>query len=75
MSGTSPSTSTSTKKHVHHGRTPAAWTGTIITSIAFVIGAIGLVIGNWMVFWVAVALIVVGLIVTIVLRKMGHGAR
>lgn len=67
-------TRTHTEKHVHHGRTLAAWVGTIVTSIAFVIGAIALVIGNWPLFWVAVVLIVLALIATVVLRKMGHGA-
>jgi hypothetical protein len=61
-------------KHVHHGRTPAAWAGTMITSLAFLVGAIGLVLNNWPVFWVAVGLIVVALLVTIILQKTGHGA-
>ncbi len=61
-------------KHVHHGRTPAAWAGTTITLVAFIIGALGLVLGNWTVFWLAVVLVVVALIVTVVLRKMGYGA-
>lgn len=61
-------------KHVHHGRTPAAWAGTLITLVAFIVGAIGLVMGNWIIFWLAVALIVVALIVTVVLRRMGYGA-
>ena len=61
-------------KNVHHGRTPAAWAGTVITLVAFIVGAIGLVLGNWLIFWVAAGLIVVALIVTLVLRKMGYGA-
>ncbi len=47
-------------KHVHHGRTVAAWVGTIIASVAFVIGGIAVVIQNWPLFWAAVGLLVVG---------------
>lgn len=61
-------------KHVHHGRTPAAWAGTIITLVAFIVGAIGLVMANWVIFWIAVAMVVVALVVTVVLRRMGYGA-
>ena len=32
-------------KHVHHGRTLAAWTGSTIALIAFVVGGIAVVIG------------------------------
>ena len=61
-------------KHVHHGRTGAAWAGTIIAMVAFLLGGIALVMGNWVLFWVAVGLVVVALIVTVVLQKMGYGA-
>ena len=61
-------------KHVHHGRTPAAWAGTMITLVAFLVGGIGLVLGNWAIFWVGVVLVVVAVIATVVLRKMGFGA-
>ena len=62
-------------KHVHHGRTVAAWTGTSIAMVAFLLGGIALVIQNWTMFWIAVALLVVSLIATKVLQVMGHGAR
>ena len=63
-------------KHVHHGRTVAAWTGSSIALLAFILGAIALVIPdqNWPLFWVSVALAVVALIVTVVLQRMGYGA-
>lgn len=72
---TSPHAGAATARHVHHGKTLAAWVGSIVTSIAFVIGAIALVAGNWTFFWVAVGLVVVGLLATLILQKMGHGAR
>ena len=48
----------------HHDR---AWS-------AFIVGGIAVVIQNWPLFWVAVALLVVSLIATKVLQVMGHGA-
>lgn len=61
-------------KVVHHGRTTAAWTGSIIATIAFVLGGIALVLQNWPMFWVAVGLLVVAVIAGKILQSMGHGA-
>jgi hypothetical protein len=57
----------------HHGSTPAAWTAVTLILVAFLVGAIGLVIGNWLVFWVAVAIGVVALVVGKVMQAMGMG--
>lgn len=47
-----------------HGSTPAAWTTVAILLIATVIGGIALILGNWPLFWIGGAgLVVVGLIV------------
>ena len=62
-------------KHVHHGRTLAAWIGTTIAMVAFIVGGIAVVIQNWTLFWASAALLVVALIATKVLQVMGHGAR
>jgi hypothetical protein len=61
-------------RHVHHGRTVAAWTGSTIALIAFVVGGIAVVSQNWPLFWVSVVLAVVALIVTVVLQRLGYGA-
>jgi predicted phage tail protein len=61
-------------KHVHHGRTLAAWTGSTIGLIAFIVGAVAVVIQNWPLFWASVGLAAVGLIATVVLQRMGYGA-
>lgn len=58
----------------HHGNTPAAWTGVTIMLIGWVVGGIGLVLDNWVMFWVGVALQPVGLIVGKVMQMMGMGA-
>jgi cytosine/uracil/thiamine/allantoin permease len=80
MSGTSQSqqtagTTSSQHRHVHHGRTVAAWVGTSLGLVAFVLGGIALVLGpNWVLFWIAVAILVVALIAAVVLQKLGYGA-
>ncbi|MGA9746818.1 MAG: HGxxPAAW family protein [Nocardioides sp.] len=58
----------------HHGNTPAAWTGVTIILIGFVIGGIGMVIDQWMLFWVGLALLPVGVIVGKIMAAMGMGA-
>ncbi len=61
-------------KHVHHGRTLAAWVGSIVAMAAFIIGGIAVIIQNWPLFWASVGLFVLALIATKVLQVMGHGA-
>lgn len=64
-------------KHVHHGRTPAAWAGSLIALLAFIVGGIGFVIPphpNWVVVIIGAVLIVASLVVTLVMRKLGLGA-
>jgi len=62
------------RKHVHHGRTVAAWTGTTVALVAFILGGIAVVIQNWPLFWVSAGLLVLGMIATKMLQVMGHGA-
>ena len=61
-------------KHVHHGRTLAAWAGSLIGLVAFIVGAIAVVLQHWPMFWASVGLAVVALIVTVVLQRIGYGA-
>ncbi|HSE08925.1 MAG TPA: HGxxPAAW family protein [Nocardioidaceae bacterium] len=58
----------------HHGNTPAAWTGVTLMLIGFVVGGIGLVIGEMLLFWIGVALQPVGVIAGAIMAKMGMGA-
>ncbi len=60
--------------HVHHGRTVAAWTGSIIAGAAFLLGAIAFLLGpNWTLVWISAALLVASVVTADVLRRMGHG--
>ena len=61
-------------KHVHHGRTGAAWAGSMLAMVAFILGGIAVIMQNWILFSVAVLLIVAALVATAVLQKLGHGA-
>jgi small neutral amino acid transporter SnatA (MarC family) len=58
----------------HHGNTPAAWTACTIIMVAFLVGTIAVVIGNWPLFWVGgVGLAIVGAVVGQVMAMMGMG--
>ena len=57
-------------EHDNHGRTPANWTGAAIITIAFIVGTIGVVIAQPIVFWIGVVLIPVGLVVWKVMLGM-----
>lgn len=64
----------SSGKHYHHGRTPAAWTGSTIAVIGFIAGSIAFMMGpNWLFFWISIAVILIGAIVGGVMSKMGLG--
>ncbi|MGZ4427555.1 MAG: HGxxPAAW family protein [Nocardioidaceae bacterium] len=58
----------------HHGNTPAAWTAVMIILVGFTLGGIALVIPNWTLFWIGVAIVPVGIIVGKVMQMMGLGA-
>jgi hypothetical protein len=57
----------------HHGNTPAAWTAVCVALVAFLVGAVGLVVGSWVTFWVGVALLAVAAAVGKVMQAMGMG--
>ncbi len=62
--------------HDDHGNTPAAWTAAIIMMVASVIGALGIILGNWPLFWIGgIGLVVVGAIAGKVMSMMGYGAQ
>ena len=64
----------SQEKHVHHGRTGAAWTGSLIAMGTTIMGGIAVMMQNWTLFTVAAVIMVVGLIITRILQVTGHGA-
>lgn len=61
--------------HDDHGSTPAAWTAVVIITLAFAIGTIAVIIGNWPLFWIGVALVPAGAIVGRIMQAMGMGKK
>jgi hypothetical protein len=57
-----------------HGNTPAAWTTVVIIIIAFTTGTLGIILGNWVIFWASVGLVAIGAIVGKVMQSMGLGS-
>jgi hypothetical protein len=53
-----------------HGSTPAAWTSVLIITIAFTIGTAAIIVGNWVLFWVSVALVAIGAIAGRAMRSV-----
>jgi len=62
-------------QHEDHGSTPAAWTAVIIIALAFVVGTLAVILGNWAMFWVGVGMVVVGAVAGKVLSMMGLGKK
>ena len=58
-----------------HGSTPAAWTAVIIITIAFTIGTAAIIVGNWVLFWVGVALVAIGAIAGRAMRSLTLGKK
>ncbi len=57
-----------------HGNTPAAWTASAIIMLAFLIGTIAVILGNWWLFWIGgVGLGVAGIAAGWVMSMMGMG--
>lgn len=56
-----------------HGNSPAAWTAVIIMLVAFTIGTVAFFFSIAWLVWACAALVVVGLIVGIVLARLGYG--
>ena len=61
------------RSDVHHGSTPAAWATVIIITLAFVLGTLAVILGNWPLFWASAGLVVVGAIVGKVMQLAGLG--
>ncbi|MGI8887712.1 MAG: HGxxPAAW family protein, partial [Nocardioidaceae bacterium] len=57
----------------NHGSTPAAWTGVILVLLAFAVGAVGLILMEWPVFWTGVGLLVLGPIAAKVMAVLSTG--
>lgn len=61
--------------HDNHGQTPAAWTASIVVMIAFFVGTLGLVLGQWVMFWIGAGMVVLGGVLGLVMSMAGLGKR
>ncbi len=60
-------------EHDNHGQTPAAWTAVIIVMVAFFVSTLGIVLGQWVMFWIGAGMVVLGGIVGKVMSMAGLG--
>lgn len=58
----------------HHGNTPAAWTGVVLVLIGFAVSGFGIVLDNWLIFWIGVLFAPIAGVVVKVMQKMGLGS-
>jgi hypothetical protein len=56
-----------------HGSTPAAWTLVVLVTLGVTVSTVGLVIGQWPVFWAGVGIAAIGAIVGGVMKAAGLG--
>lgn len=59
--------------HDNHGQTPAAWTAVVIITLAFVVGTVGMVIGQWWMVWTGAGMVVLGGVLGKVMSMAGLG--
>lgn len=63
------------EEYDNHGQTPAAWTASIVVMIAFFVGTLGLVLGQWIMFWIGAGLVILGGVLGLVMSMAGLGKR
>jgi hypothetical protein len=56
-----------------HGNSPAAWTAVVIMLVAFAVGTIAFCFDLPIVVWIAFGVLLLGLVVGFVLKRMGYG--
>ena len=57
-----------------HGHSPAAWIAVIIMLVGFALGTLFFWLDMPILVWVSAGIVVLGLVVGIVLARMGYGA-
>ena len=61
-------------RHYEHGGSPANWAGSIVALIGFIVATVGAMAGpSWTTCIIGAALVVLGGVVTLVMRAMGYG--
>lgn len=61
-------------RYYHHGRSPAAWTGVILSGLGFIAACLGSVLGpNWLLVSIGAGLVLLGMIAGGILKAAGYG--
>ena len=61
-------------RHYQYGGSPANWAGSIVALIGFIVATVGAMAGpSWTTCIMGAALVVLGGVVTLVMRAMGYG--
>ena len=64
----------STARYYHHGQSPAAWVGSVLAAVGFVVVFIGIFLGpSWLVVGIGGGVALLAGIVTLVMKAMGLG--
>lgn len=63
----------STETEPGHGNSPAAWTAVVIMLVGITVGTLAFWFDMAWLVWVSAAVVVLGLIVGLVLAKVGYG--
>jgi fatty acid desaturase len=58
---------------VGHGNSPAAWTCVLIMMVGAIVAAVAFIVANSPIFWGGIGIIIIGLIVGWIMRKVGYG--
>lgn len=63
-----------TPKYYHHGRSPAAWAGSVLVAIGFTIAAVAAMLGPaWTWVIVGAAVVLAGALAAAIMKAMGLG--
>ncbi|WP_297740564.1 HGxxPAAW family protein [uncultured Tessaracoccus sp.] len=63
-----------TARYYHHGQSPAAWTGSILAAIGFIVAFVGIMLGpSWVVVAIGSGVVLLAGLVTMVMKAMGFG--
>ena len=63
-----------TPQYDPRGRSPAAWTGSIVAAAGFFVAAVGAVLGpSWVVVVIGAALVLIGGVAAMIMKAMGLG--
>jgi hypothetical protein len=49
-------------EHDNEGKTPANWTGAAIVTLAFIVGTLGVVLAQPLIFWIGVVILAAGMV-------------